>query len=131
MTANDFTDLGCLMECEVIRFGFDGDVFSLLVVGDNEEHEDEDEHEEEGHDDCCSGLNGHLFRITFHDVKDYFFQGEECDNYKTVKAEDTKMHLFLELEGTNFNEEDNDVTLSFSYGSFDVADLGEIESPDA
>lgn len=131
MKASDFENLGCLMECEVIRFDSDKNGLSLLVVGDNEEHECESDHEEEEHDDCCSGLNGHLFRLTFHGVKDFSLHGEECDNYKTLKVECQEHHLFLELQGSNFNEEDNDVRLSFFYDGFDVSDLGEIESPDA
>lgn len=132
MKKEELHNLERLLECEIIRFEKKENDLLLLVVGDNEEEEDhhhEDEEEEE--DECCSGLNGHLFLLHFYSISSFSTSGEECDNYKTKKVESTQNSLFLELEGSNFTSEDNDVTLSFSFDSFTVIDKGEIKGPDA
>lgn len=137
MKSEELLDLGKLMECEVIRFASYEDMLDLLVVGDNEEEEhhhhdtEDDEDDEECHDECCEGLNGHLFLLRFHNVSAVQVTGEECDNYKTIKVISEKNFLSLELEGSNFNDEDDDVTLSFHYDDYEILDKGEIKGPDA
>lgn len=134
MTNNDLLDLNRLIECEIIRFELKDDILSMLVVGDNEEdehhHHDEDE-EDDDCDGCCEGLNGHLFLLKFTDVKSYVFDGEECDNYKTINVESKEGYLHLSLEGYNFNEDDSNVNVSFSYSKIEIKDMGEIKGPDA
>ncbi len=131
MRQEELLDLNRLLECEIIRFEKKENDLLLLVVGDNEEEEHHHEDEEEEEDECCSGLNGHLFLLHFVSVSSFSIAGEECDNYKTKKVEFAPHHLFLELEGSNFISEDNDVILSFSFDSFSVIDKGEIKGPDA
>ncbi len=130
MRQEELLDLNRLLECEVIRFEKKENDLLLLVVGDNEEEEDH-HHEDEEEDECCSGLNGHLFLLHFHSVSSFSLSGEECDNYKTKKVECSPHNLFLELEGSNFTSEDNDVTISFCFDTFSVHDRGEIKGPDA
>lgn len=130
MKTSDLLDLSKLKECEIIRFTLKEDTLSLLVVGDNEEEEHHHEDEEEC-DECCEGLNGHLFLLSFRGVKDYEVKGEECDNYKTKEVVLSDHHLLLDLEGNNFNEDDIDVKISYSYESFEVIDKGGIKGPDA
>jgi hypothetical protein len=133
-------DIQLLSECELIRYELKGDVLSLLVVADCEEHEhhhcEEDEEptllpdeEIQKHgdvDECCDGLNGNLFRYTFQGVKDFKVEGEECDNYKTRLVSFKDNHLHVEFEGINMIEANNDVIIDFSFESYDVVDEGEI-----
>ena len=133
MKITDLEDLNRLMECEIIRVEKRGEEVHLLLVADSEEDEihHEDEDEEECDDDCCSGLNGHLFEIIFSKVENYSVQGKECDNFKTRKVETEPHFLYLDLEGHNYVEEDEDMVVSFRYDSFKVLDRKIIESPDA
>lgn len=131
MLKSDLLDLSNLQHTEIIRHTLKEDVLTLLVVGDNEEDSAHDHHDDEDGHDCCDGLNGHLFLLTFKGVKNFTITGEECDNYKTIKVEHSANHLSLELEGFNFTSDGNPLTISFSFESFIVADKGEIEGPDA
>lgn len=134
MKSEQLFDLTALYECEVIRFEKKDDDLHLLVVADNEEeehHHDDNEDDDDCEDGCCEGLNGHLFLLVFKNVTNIHTHGEECDNYKTKKVIQEEHSLFLELEGNNFYEDDNDVTLSFEFESFSVSDKGGIKGPDA
>ena len=132
MTKNDLLDLNRLIECEIIKFQLNDDVFSLLVVGDNEEDEIHDHHDDEEDDDCCEGLNGHLFKLEFKDVKNYSYTGEECDNYLTKRIIVEDNHLSISLEGVNFIEGgSSSIKFSFNYSSFTIKDMGPIAGPDA
>ena len=136
MKSEELLDLQKLLECEIIRFDHVDGKLNLLVVGDNEEeehhhHDDCEDDDDDCDDGCCEGLNGHLFLLVFENVTDFSLSGEECDNYKTKKVEGDGHSLILELEGNNFFEDDNDVTLSFKYESFSVIDKGGIKGPDA
>ena len=143
MKASDLqADLHLLTKCELVRYEKKEEELSLLVVADAEEHEHHQEEEDEPTllsdeeiqkhgdvDDCCDGLNGHLFRYLFQGVKKFSVIGEECDNYKTVKVDVEDRHLHLEFSGLNLIEENHDVILDFSFESYDVVDEGEIASP--
>jgi hypothetical protein len=131
MLKSDLLDLANLQHTEIIRFTLKGDALNLLVVGDNEEDSAHDHHDDEDGHDCCDGLNGHLFMLTFKGVKNFTTKGDECDNYKTIKVEHDVNHLSLELEGFNFTDDGNLLTMGFDFESFTVADKGEIEGPDA
>ena len=74
----------CLKECELVRYILSGDNLRIFVVYDIEEEHHHD-HEEEEEDGCCANLNGHLFSVLFHGVKDVVIKGEECDNYTLLK----------------------------------------------
>lgn len=131
MKASDLALLANLKDCDFVRYSVKDDTLSLTVVGDNEEGESIDHHDDEEDPDCCDGLNGHLFTLFFKGVKDLHAEGEECDNYKTIKVEEDGNHLLLLYEGTSFDGPDGKVSLSFSYDSFSVRDDGEIQGPDA
>ena len=132
MTITDLIqDIHLLMECEIVRFTLEGDTLTLLVVGDNEEDHDHEHEEEEEEHSCCEGLNGHLFSLVFEEVKNYVFQGQECDNYRTLSVKDDFGHLRLELEGSSFEDDGSNIVIEFDYETYSVTDEGKIESPDA
>ena len=131
-TSDLVQDLNLLLECEIVRFQKEEDRLTLLVVGDNEEEEHHhDEEEEENSHSCCDGLNGHLFSLLFEGVKDYVFDGNECDNYRTLEVKDDYDHLHIRLLGSNFDSDEEEVTVDFAYETYTVEDEGEIEGPDA
>ena len=99
----------------------------LISTGVNCDHHD---HEEEEEDGCCANLNGHLFSVLFHGVKDVVIKGEECDNYTLLSSEIDENRISLSYEGNNLYEADSFLSLSFSYLSFEVEDEGKIASPD-
>ena len=119
----------CLKECELVRYVLSGDNLRLFVVYDIEEEHHHD-HEEEEEDGCCANLNGHLFSVLFHGVKDVVIKGEECDNYTLLSSEIDENRISLSYEGNNLYEADSFLSLSFSYLSFEVEDEGKIASPD-
>jgi len=131
MKTSDFSLLANLKNCELVRYSFKDSILSLTVVGDNEEGEEIDHHDDEEDPDCCEGLNGHLFTLTFTGVKEFSSKGEECDNYKTITVEESDHHLKLIYEGMSFDGPDSDIELSFSYDSYSVKDEGAIQGPEA
>ena len=90
----------CLKECELVRYVLSGDNLRLFVVYDIEEEHHHD-HEEEEEDGCCANLNGHLFSVLFHGVKDVVIKGEECDNYTLLSSEIDENRISLSYEGNN------------------------------
>lgn len=131
MKTSDLNDLSQLLNCEIIRHTLKEEILELLVVGDNEEDEVHDHHDDEDGDDCCDGLNGHLFLLVFSSVKNLKIVGNESDNYKTIKVEHTDHHLSIELEGYNFLTDDEKMEIEFDFESYQVFDKGEIKGPDA
>lgn len=131
MKKSDLSELSQLLNCEIIRHTLKEDILELLVVGDNEEDEVHDHHDDEDGDDCCDGLNGHLFLLVFLKVKNLKIAGNESDNYKTIKVENSEHHLYIELEGYNFLADDEKVEIEFDFDSYQVIDKGEIKGPDA
>ncbi len=128
-------DLLLLKECELVRYELKADSLILQVVADNEEEEEEHEHEhheeeEEEHDCCMEGLNGHLYIITFHGVKDFTSKGEECDNYVLKDMVYNQNSLSLSYDGKNLFEPDSELHLSFSFDDIEVEDGGKIKSPE-
>ncbi len=125
-------DLHLLKECELVRYELKADSLVLQIVADNEEEEEEEHHheEEEEHDCCMEGLNGHLYLITFHSVKNFTSKGEECDNYVLKEMTYKDNFLSLSYEGRNLFEPDSELHLSFSFSDIEVEDGGKIESPE-
>lgn len=125
-------DLLLLKECELVRYEKKDDSLILQVVADNEKDEEEHEHQEEEdeHDCCMEGLNGHLYIITFHGVKDFSSKGEECDNYVLKDLIYNQNSLSLSYDGKNLFEPDSELHLSFSFDDIEVEDGGKIESPE-
>ena len=117
-----------IAECDFIRYEKDGEKVVLFLVGDEDHEHHENEEEEEGC--CCAGLNGHLFRIEFSGIKDFSVEGEEADSYVYGKTTLTSSSVFLALKGHSFFGNNSTLTLSFTYSSYQVIDLGEIESPE-
>ncbi len=124
-------DLHLLKECELVRYELKADSLILQIVADNEEEDEEEHHhEEEEHDCCMEGLNGHLYLITFHNVKNFTSKGEECDNYVLKEMTYKDNFLSLSYEGRNLFEPDSELHLSFSFSDIEVEDGGKIESPE-
>ena len=126
MTTERLTsDVLRIEECDFIRYRKDGDRVVLFLVGDEEKEEEETED-----DHCCEGLNGHLFQVTFDGVEDFDVRGDEQDSYVFQKVELVQNRLFIHLKGLSFFGGGGDLFLSFSFRTYQVADLGKIESPD-
>lgn len=125
-------DLHLLKECELVRYELKKDSLILQIVADNEEEEKEEHHheEEEEHDCCMEGLNGHLYIITFHNVKDFISKGEECDNYVLKEMTYQDNSLSLSYDGRNLFEPDSELHLSFTFSDIEIEDGGKIESPE-
>lgn len=121
-------DISLLESCELVRFTLKGDALELMVVADCLEEQEEHHHdEEEDHDCCMDGLNGHLFVLYFHGVKEFNTKGEECDNYVLTKFSCQDKTLDLEYDGFNLFESDSHIFLHFSYENYEVEDGGKIE----
>lgn len=132
------TNIDLLKECELIRYIKKDNDLILHVVVDCEEdehhheeqdHEDDDDEECEEHD-CCQGLNGHLYIFTFKDIDSLVIKGNECDNYFLKEYRNENNSIYLDYEGRNLYEDDDNLSLSFTYKSYKVEDGGKIEGPD-
>lgn len=117
-------DLGAIKECDFVRTVKEGKDVAIFVVGDNEKDEaDEDE--------CCEGLNGHLFKLVFRDVSDYAVEGEESDSYVLLSSDVRDGRVDLTYQGTSFDGTSGKLRICFEFKKYDVVDLGKIEGPDA
>lgn len=123
-------DLSLLKSCEFVRLEQKDDRLILQMVMDNEEEEEHDHESEEEDHDCCEGLNGRLFFITFYGVHDFSMTGEECDNYVLLSLEEKENYLHLSYEGRNLFEDDATLDFHFCYQSYTIEDHGKIESPE-
>ncbi|MFA6829976.1 MAG: hypothetical protein WCR67_04665 [Bacilli bacterium] len=144
MKTSDFENsLDILRHCDLVRYIIKKDSLVMLVVADLDEEErerpvkeddelgdEQAEYTKEIETDADDGMNGHLFRLEFHDVKDVSAKGVECDNYHTLEVKTGNNHLFFKAEGINMDEPTEEVELEFSYGSYEVHDRGIIDGPD-
>jgi|GEM_PF-797860 len=142
MNASDLSkDIRLLSQCDLVRYALGGETtLALIVVADNDEEEkkagiddewgdEQEEYRTPYEKDADSGMNGHLYRIIFHAVKNFQVQGQESDTYSLVSSDFRDHHVELRYDGMSFTGPNAPLSLSFDYSCYEVHDEEQIAGP--
>ena len=138
---DEFMTLNDIPSSDFVRHTLKEDILTMYFVKDNQgekdlppkkdpELSDEPSFEEEEEEDDHDNLNGHLYKIVFHGVNDFHFEGEEADLYRHKSSRIESNHIHLEYLGTNLSEPEVEIQMDFSFSFYQIVDCGKIHGPE-
>ena len=119
-------DLSLIKNMEFVRYVLIGeDTLDLQLVAEDGSVDAGGEYD----DDECE-LNGSLYTIRFHGMRNLQIEGDEADTYKLAGFEQVGLSLVIRYEGMNFFESNTDLSISFGFSSYEVIAHGHIKGAD-
>ena len=98
-------DLSLIKNMEFVRYVLIGeDTLDLQLVAEDGSVDAGGEYD----DDECE-LNGSLYTIRFHGMRNLQIEGDEADTYKLAGFEQVGLSLVIRYEGMNFFESNTDL----------------------